>query len=468
MKQIDAMQEKNLRNIYRLIYEERGISRKKICDVLGMCRPTACNYLEQLESEGRIYREGVFRSTGGRPAAIYRCVPDARLAVGLEMTAERVRIAVVDLYGKILREETMDMPFQKKKTYFRRINERIHHLLGQVADDGNNRRGRSPGGGSSQLGRIPGGEDRLLGVMAAVQGVLAPDGSKVIFSGLLDNAELTIEDFRESFDFPVKMVHDAEAAAFAEMKRTGLLAPEMERRFRTQAARTPVETRKQKIDEEQEQGNYLYLSLNPSLGSAMIRKGRLHTSNGFGAGVAEHMILFPEGETCYCGNRGCADTRLRAQNLEEKSELTIPAFFGVLRTEDGRTVEDVADPFEVIQMKLGGMSDAEIKEMLEPEGVSTEQEQALYQKCRKIWDQYLEDLARLIYNIRLLGMGDVILGGVLEPYLTKDDLEKIQEHIRGYGRLGQIPFRLERGRCGASAAVVGAGLLLVEEYLAEA
>lgn len=51
--------------------------------------------------------------------------------------------------------------------------------------------------------------------------------------------------------------------------------------------------------------NYVYLSLNESVGGAIMLNGRLWMGETFQAGELGHMILIPGGRRCYCGKQGC-------------------------------------------------------------------------------------------------------------------------------------------------------------------
>lgn len=368
MKQT-GIQEKNYTAVYHMIYEKRETSKQEIAEQLGMSLPTVAKYLSLLEENGLIERKGTYASTGGRPADIYRCRREAMYAVGAEMTAEGFRIAVVDLYGYILKHEEDDHPFRAERDYIRYLCERIDRTV------------RS----------LPYGEDQLLGITVAVQGIVAGDGSGTMFSGLLGNAEVSVDDFRRYLKYPVQIVHDAEAAGYAELWQY--------RDLDTAA----------------------YLSLNPYMGSAMIVHGELMHSPYIGAGTIEHMVLDPEGEPCYCGSRGCADTRLGLHYLEQRAGCTVEAFFRKLSE---------GDPV-----------------------------------CTSLFQRWLQDLATVIYNVRMVTDCDVILGGRLETYLRDEDYREIIRLVSRRSALGKIAFRLIPGHYADKATVIGAGLMRIREFL---
>ena len=72
-------------NIYRLIYEKKQCSRQQIAEELGISLPTITHNLALLKEQELIYTSGTFNSTGGRKANMFRCVPNARYALGIDI-----------------------------------------------------------------------------------------------------------------------------------------------------------------------------------------------------------------------------------------------------------------------------------------------------------------------------------------------------------------------------------------------
>lgn len=118
--------------------------------------------------------------------------------------------------------------------------------------------------------------------------------------------------------------------------------------------------------------NSVYLSLNNTLGGAVCIDGSLFTGKNRKAGEFGHMVLFPGGRKCYCGKSGCADAYCAASVL----------------TNGGR--EKLEDFME---------------------GINTNPDLAA------VWDEYLENLAILISNLRMSFDTDIILGGDVGGYL---------------------------------------------------
>lgn len=98
--------------------------------------------------------------------------------------------------------------------------------------------------------------------------------------------------------------------------------------------------------------SYLYISLNETVGGALMVNQDLYTGRRWQAGEVGHMILHPGGRTCYCGKSGCADAYLTAELLmaegtKEEEEKGKPAEMG--KTFPGRS-------FSVIRIKSAAFS----------------------------------------------------------------------------------------------------------------
>ena len=132
--------------------------------------------------------------------------------------------------------------------------------------------------------------------------------------------------------------------------------------------------------------NFLYVALNESVGGGVVVRRELIVGETWQAGEIGHVILVPGGKKCYCGKKGCADAYLSSKVLCEKET-------------------NLSDYFE--------------KLMSGEESV-----------CKK-WNQYLDDLAILITNMKMVQDTDIIVGGEVGMYMGEyvDELmEKVQEY----------------------------------------
>lgn len=118
--------------------------------------------------------------------------------------------------------------------------------------------------------------------------------------------------------------------------------------------------------------NSIYLSLNNTLGGAVCIDGTLFTGQNRRAGEFGHMILVPGGKKCYCGKCGCADAYCAASVLTQGGKNKLEEFMESIQTDA---------------------------------------------KANAVWEEYLENLAILISNLRMSYDTDIILGGEVGGYL---------------------------------------------------
>ena len=122
-----------------------------------------------------------------------------------------------------------------------------------------------------------------------------------------------------------------------------------------------------------------YISLNNSVGGAILIDGKVYSGERGKSGEIGHMTLEPDGGECFCGQRGCLDVYCNATVLAETTDGDLKSFFERLEAGD--------------------------------------------EKCRAVWDKYLSYLAQGINNIRMLFDCKIILGGYvgayMEPYIEQ-------------------------------------------------
>mgnify|MGYP004528117169 FL=1 len=165
--------------------------------------------------------------------------------------------------------------------------------------------------------------------------------------------------------------------------------------------------------------NALYLSLNNTLGGAFCIDGKLIPGENQKAGEFGHMILVPGGKQCYCGKQGCADAYCAAS---------------VLTDETGQTLE-------------------QFMQQLEKKEKTAEQ----------IWQEYLNNLAILISNLRMAYDMDIILGGEVGGYLA-DYMIPLGEKVMEYNGFDHDVRYLKTCSYKKEASAVGVAKHFLQEF----
>lgn len=279
MKAITPKQIKNTNRqlIYHLIYEKRKISQQEIAYTLRLSRPTVTTNLSELEETGLIYKNGLIDSDLiGRKAAAYSIVPDYRIGIGVEVSLRVIKIMAVDLYGMKIDRIVVDYRYSNSEEYYRYVSSRIQEFITSLHVK----------------------KEQILGIGIAMQGLVSPDHTRIVYGKILNCTGLEIESFSQYLDYPCSFIHDAKSAATCEH----WFSPELDNAF--------------------------FLQLSHHLGSAMIQNGEIINGKHGHNSTVEHIVMDPNGPPCYCGKYGCAETfcSLKALLNGEEEEDFFEAF----------------------------------------------------------------------------------------------------------------------------------------------
>ncbi len=278
--------------IFRLIYSKKSISKRDISDALGLSLPTITQSLKKLYGLGIIKKSGYFESTGGRKADIITLNGYSKIAIGVEMLKDIIRICAVNLDGNIIEETFHELPFNNCETYYEQLGSLVNHFVDNL---------------SFPL-------SAYLGVNIAVQGLVSKEGDFITSGDLLEYTGTSKTVFQKYLTLPCRLYHDTEVAAFAELWNQ----PDIK--------------------------NAVYIVLNKYLGGSLIIDGNVFQGEEFSGCVIEHMRLIPNGKNCYCGQKGCMNTYCSVYSIEQESQMHIDDFFTLLNKKDP-LVERIFDQY---------------------------------------------------------------------------------------------------------------------------
>lgn len=359
----------NRNAIYRYLYHRESTSIQEIAQALGLSLPTVTQNLKELQERGLIEETGLYQSTGGRKAKSMACNSVAGYAVGLDITLNHVGIVVIDLSGRMIKNVRKHYPFANEETYFQGVGQLVKEFVE-----------------ACQLDR-----SRILGVGIALPAILSGDRQTVSYATVIDFKGGSVRRFAEYIPYPCVLSNDANAAGLTELWG------------------------------EQDIHNVVYLSLNNSVGGAIIVGNQIYAGQNHRSGEFGHMTILPEGRTCYCGQKGCVDAYCSARILSDSTGGSIAEFFRLL-------------------------------------GEGKEEQQA-------IWQEYVGYLVITVNNLRMLYDCDVILGGYAGAHMEKyiDELQTLAARKNTFEQDGSYlrvcKYKLE-------ATAVGAALELVTEFIA--
>lgn len=350
--------------ILSYMFNQGIVSKGELARELSFSMPTVLTNVNEMIEQGLIVDVGEMESTGGRKARMLEVQKNYSYAIGVDITANHIGLVLMNLGGEILKQERVREKFKADMTYCSQLAERIQNFY---------------------AGLIP--EEKILGVGISLPGIINEKEQVLAKSHALKIENYSLKMLEQMIPFPVYFENDANAAMMAE--NPGIL------------------------------DNVIYLSLNNTFGGAICVDGELFTGQYRKAAEFGHMILHPQGKTCYCGKQGCADAYCAASVLTQNGKETLDDFME-------RVGKDA-------------VTDAK-------------------------WHEYLENLAILISNLRMVFDTDIILGGEVGAYLPEYMVELGERILKHNLFDGDISY-LRNCVCKREASAVGVARHFFEDFI---
>lgn len=266
--------------IYHLLYKEEMLSKQEIANRLHLSLPTVTQNLIHLENEGFIAKGGQFESQVGRKAVAYTLCSRAKIAIGVEILEEKIRILALDLKGNVISPRMHTLIYENVDSYYQSIAQLV----------------------KSYIANLDFTSDQILGIGFAVQGLTSAAGTEIICGKALDCTGLKITSLSKYLHYRCTFCHETKCAAVTELW------------YRNDIT------------------DAVYLSIGKHLGGALIMNGCVIIGKDGHCGTVEHMTLIPNGRPCYCGNKGCMEAYCSADALLYEEE-TLGFFFEEVRKE---------------------------------------------------------------------------------------------------------------------------------------
>ena len=280
------IKQKNRTSIFSLFRSGAQLSRQDIVTALDLSLPTVTNNLEELKAQGLIAHTGSFGNTGGRRARAYSLVSNARTAIGLDITRHHVTAVAVDLQGTIIISRRRRLDFERTDEYYKELGNIVRQIVTAAELE----------------------ESSILGVGIGVPGLVTEDHQTVFYGGVLGFTGATCAEFSKYIPYPTALMHDTDAACFAEM----WVNPDTQNAF--------------------------YILLSASVGGTVYIGGNQYSGSKMRAGEIGHTVVVPGGKPCYCGRRGCVDPYCSASALTGVTDGDLKLFFQQLEAGEERVL----------------------------------------------------------------------------------------------------------------------------------
>lgn len=295
----------NKLRIFDAIYHANGISRTGLAKDLNLSLPTVVSNLTSLIEQGLIRENGYIGQTGGRRAHAYSIVPDAQVAIGLDITKHHITASTVGLDGKIMKTTRIRYDFSREESYWKKLGDVVENIIS-----------------ASHIEK-----ERILGVGFGVPGLVTEDHQRIFYGKILDFEGLDAMACLKYIPYETRLFNDASAAGFAECWECNDI------------------------------NNAFYIMLSNNVGGAVIYNGEAYLGKNICAGEVGHIKLHTPGRQCYCGQSGCADLYCSATVLSSKYDGSLDGFFSALSRQNEKAValwniylDDLAHLINVVRL----------------------------------------------------------------------------------------------------------------------
>lgn len=362
----------NKKKVFQYLMQCKRDSKPGIAKHLGLSIPTVMELTKELEADGVIQNDGGLESTGGRKAKALAPNWDCKYAAGIEIASGQAGFLLTDLSGRILCYEKKPLDYSRDTCYYGKLGELFKVFIHRNVTH----------------------EEKLLGIGIAVPGIIDEKENKVIYSDIPEFAEESADGFQRYFKYPCHLINTANAAANAE-----------------------------KRSEENTGEALVYLDLGEVIqGGIAISTWENHDckiekwkNNSLG-----HMIVHPQGESCSCGKKGCAQLYCSTKRLKKMGSLK--SFFRKLKQGE--------------------------------------------EQSRFLWTAYLDDLLLLADTVGMILNCEIVFGGEMGEFISPY-LDEIRDKIIENGYLGGNAERIRVARNLEEGPALGAALYFVDKYISD-
>lgn len=356
----------NRSKIVEYIQKKERSSRQEIASALHLSLPTVFSNVNDLIEYGIIMEDGVFESTGGRKAKMLVVRQGFLFSLGVSITQHHVRFLLLDFNGTYITDHSIQLNYSDTVEYYNNLASNLSSFL--------------------EFNKIR--TNQLIGVGFAIPGIVDPQKGLLLQSHILNVSGINLFHSFRKIPYPLLLENDANCAAFAELSESDK--------------------------------NTAYFSLSDSVGGAIYIDGKLHSGNNLRAGEFGHMILHPNGVTCYCGKAGCFDSYCSVGALLDAKENSLEEFFSLLENNDA--------------------------------------------SCLARWETYLDNLAMAVTNIRMAFDCNIVLGGYIGSYIGSY-MDSLSTKAAKYNMFEQDTSYLRAGKNGKLSSALGAAKKVIVQYI---
>ena len=260
------LKNKNALKLLELIKNNSEISRADLAKKTELSPASITKIVQKLINEEIVVELGLGDSTGGRPPKILKLNSKAGNFISIYLASDYIELVLYDLGVKRIYEDKHDI-------WIRTKNKIIDDIVAMIER-------------AIETSRV-----KVLGIGIAVNGLVDTKSGISVYSPHYkwNNVNL-VKILEEKFNIKVYVENDVRAMAMGE-KSYGIA---------------------------KKSENFVVINIENGVGSALYLNNQIYRGTHFGAGEFGHIPIEDNEQRCSCGKKGCLETLVNNQNLEDK------------------------------------------------------------------------------------------------------------------------------------------------------
>lgn len=283
----EMIKAQNQKRIINLLYRENQLTKQEISKHLKISIPTVITNVNEIIDKGFFDEAGVAESNGGRKPTIIRFLPNSRYSIAVNLNKDEIRIILVNLNFEIVSAKILNIAdkFDDIEILFSEIKVAIDDII--------------------KLNNIS--IDKILGIGFSVPGTVNRSKLTLKSAPNLKLKDVSFRSFEETFNLPIYLENEANAAAYAEAF----------------------------INFGSIKNNLVFISITDGIGAGIIIGDNLYRGYNNRSGEFGHMTIVKDGKPCNCGKNGCWELYASEKALlNECKEISLDEFITKAQTDD--------------------------------------------------------------------------------------------------------------------------------------
>lgn len=267
----ENIRNENIKKVIASLITGESFSRAELAKKFNLNKATISEIINNLIEDGYIKEVGLGDSTptGGRKPILLQLNKKAGIICAFEFQYNEYSFMATYLDGEIIFNEKISQDVNK---------DNIVNIIKSAIESFSEKYNKN--------------KINIIGIGIAIHGVV--ENNKVIFAPYYDIYKIDIaKEVEQALDIPVSIENESNLFAIFE---------------------STVNTKYQ---------NIIAINISSGIGAGIVIKSVLYKGKSGKAGEVGHMILFPHGKKCSCGNEGCFEQYCSKQALlNQYAEIT--------------------------------------------------------------------------------------------------------------------------------------------------